>query len=140
MDGKRKLGFFAQSGEDIAELLTGEGASGAGDEEPVIIRFSPFFTNPEPGAQGAALFGEDGLHGGEAVLESSDEEGTPGDIDIGELQAEGFGSAEAVIPCHHNEAVVAFGVGSVKGGIQQGPDLGGRKELTFLHDGKSPEI
>ncbi|SUJ13871.1 Uncharacterised protein [Salmonella enterica subsp. salamae] len=82
--------FFAQSGEDIAELLTGEGASGAGDEEPVIIRFSPFFTNPEPGAQGAALFGEDGLHGGEAVLESSDEEGTPGDIDIGELQAGGL--------------------------------------------------
>ncbi|SUG27888.1 Uncharacterised protein [Salmonella enterica] len=147
-DGRKaKVRFLPQRRERILpKLLTGEGAAGAGDEEPVIIRFSPFFTHPEPGAQGAALFRQDGLNGGEAVLESSDEEGAPGDIDIRETEAESFGGAQAVVPGHHNEAVVAFGVRAVKGGIQQGPDLGGERNLRFCmmvnlrkYDSEKPE-
>ncbi len=131
----RDVGCLAEAGEKVIELLTGKRTTGAGDEEPVIAGVGHFFTHAQPGPQGADFPGDEGMNGGEAVLEAGDMDLAAVEVDIGEAQAEEFGDTEAVEEGHEDEAVVTFGVGTAEGGIKQQADLFGGEEFTFLHRG-----
>lgn len=140
MRADRKSGFFAGIRQDVVQLLTGNGFSGALDEQPVITELRPLFTDTEPFAQGPYFPGNKGMDGGETVLDAQDVNLSSVQIDIGQAQLQQFGGPEAVEESHHNQAVVTLRIGTVKGDGEQQADFLWGEELTFLHGELTPVI
>lgn len=106
----RQSGFFTGIREDIVQLLTGNGVSGALDEQPVIAGLCPLFSGVEPFAQGPDFPGDKRVDSGEAVLDAADINLSSMQVDIRQPQVKQFGGSEAMEEGHHNQAVVALGV------------------------------
>lgn len=133
MRAYRKLGFFTGISEEVIKLLAGKGATGTGNEKPVISGIGDFFTDAQPGAEGPDFPGDEGVNSGKTVLEPGDVDTAAMKVNIGKAQAKHFRGPETVKEGHEDEAVVTFRVGPVKGCLKQEADLLWGEEFTFLH-------
>ncbi|SUF49761.1 Uncharacterised protein [Salmonella enterica] len=122
---------MTDTGEEVIELLTGERKTEREMKSQSLPVVGHFFTHAQPGPQGADFPGDEGMDGGEAVLEAGDMDLAAVEVDIGEAQAEEFGDTEAVEEGHEDEAVVTFGVGTQRAASSSRLTSSGVRNLRF---------